>query len=231
MANILQIPKNSSKGGTDGQSLSIAVKSCIDKFHLRSKVISYTSDGGANLKRCKDYLNEIVSNDAIFNPTKLIFEQSCLAHALSSACKKAVIDAQTGNLSIEQTQIKLQKCITWTKSQKGCNSLREAQEFCYLPPSKIVDTCENKICILNICMLLPCFKGQKEGMHHRLPSKEDWEVARCLIETMKDVVVCITVNQTNLSHWLLSDAMVDFIHILTWICILMSKDIILTTRL
>jgi hypothetical protein len=43
-----------SKGGTDGQSLSIAVKSCIDKFHLRSKVISYTSDGGGNLKTCKD---------------------------------------------------------------------------------------------------------------------------------------------------------------------------------
>ena len=107
------------KGGTDGQSLSVAVKSCIDKFHLRSKVISYTSDGGGNLKTCKDYLNEMVSNDAIFNPSKPIFEQSCLAHALSGACKKAVIDARTGTLSIEQTRIKLQKCITWTKkSQK-----------------------------------------------------------------------------------------------------------------
>jgi hypothetical protein len=28
-----------SKGGTDGQSLSMAIKSCIDKFHLRRKVI------------------------------------------------------------------------------------------------------------------------------------------------------------------------------------------------
>jgi hypothetical protein len=100
-----------SKGGTDGQSLSVAVKSCIDKFHLRSKVISYTSDGGG-------YLNEMVSNDAIFNPSKSIFEQSCLAHVLSSACKKAVIDEQTGTLSIEQTRIKLQKCITWTKKVK-----------------------------------------------------------------------------------------------------------------
>jgi hypothetical protein len=79
--------------GTDGQSLSIAVKSCIDKFHLRCKVISYASDGGGNLKTCKDYLNEMVSNDAIFNPSKPIFEQRCLAHALSGACKKAVIDA------------------------------------------------------------------------------------------------------------------------------------------
>jgi hypothetical protein len=95
------------KGGTDGQSLSVAKKSCIDNFHLRSKVISYTSDGGGILKTCKDYLNERVRNDAIFNPGKPIFEQSCLAHALSGACKKAVIDAQTGTLSIEQTRIKL----------------------------------------------------------------------------------------------------------------------------
>jgi hypothetical protein len=34
----------------------------------------------------------MVSNDAIFNPGKPIFEQSCLAHALSGAYKKAVID-------------------------------------------------------------------------------------------------------------------------------------------
>jgi hypothetical protein len=54
---------------------------------------------------CKDYLNKMVCNDAIFNPSKLIFEQSCLAHPLSSAHKKVVIDAQTGILSIEQTQI------------------------------------------------------------------------------------------------------------------------------
>jgi hypothetical protein len=107
-----------SKGGTDGQSLSVVMKSCIDKFHPRSKVISYTSDGGGILKTCKDYLDEMVSSDAIFNPSKPIFEQSCLAHALSGAFKKAVIDAQTGTLSIEQTQIKLQKCITWTKKVK-----------------------------------------------------------------------------------------------------------------
>jgi hypothetical protein len=91
------------------------VKSCIDKFHLRSKVIRYKSDVGGNLKTCQDYLNEMISNDAIFNPSKPIFEQSCLVHALSGACKKAVINAQTGTLSPRR---KLQNCITW--SQKGC---------------------------------------------------------------------------------------------------------------
>jgi hypothetical protein len=34
--------------GTDGQSLSIAVKSCIDRFHLSRKLINYTSDVGSN---------------------------------------------------------------------------------------------------------------------------------------------------------------------------------------
>jgi hypothetical protein len=46
----------------------------------------------------------------------------------------------------------------------------------------------------------------------RLPSKEDWEVARCLVETVKDVVGSITLNQTNGSNWLLYDAIVDLIH-------------------
>ena len=214
------------KGGTDGQSLSVAVKSCIDKFHLRSKVISYTSDGGGNLKTCKDYLNEMVSNDAIFNPSKPIFEQSCLAHALSGACKKAVIDARTGTLSIEQTRIKLQKCITWTKkSQKGCNSLREAQEFCHLPPQKLLTPVKTRFAYLIYAFrrlvsnqaTINYVYGQKEGMspelRKRLPSKEDWEVARYLVETMKDVVGSITMNQTNGSNWLLSDAIVDFIHV------------------
>jgi hypothetical protein len=44
----------------------------------------------------------MTSNDDIFNPSKPIFEQSCLAHALSGAWTNAVIDAQTGTLSIEQ---------------------------------------------------------------------------------------------------------------------------------
>jgi hypothetical protein len=49
---------------------------------------------------------------------------------------------------------------------------------------------------------------QKEGM-----SPKDWEVARCLVETMNDVVGSITMNQANGSTWLLSDAIVDFIHV------------------
>jgi hypothetical protein len=100
------------------------MKSCIATFHLRSKAMSYTSDDGDNMKTCKDYLNEMVSNDDIF----IQANQSCLAHTLSGACKRAVIDAQTGTLSIEQTRI---NC----RSQKWCNFFGEAQKICH-PPLK-----------------------------------------------------------------------------------------------
>jgi hypothetical protein len=53
----------------------------------------------------------------------------------------------------------------------------------------------------------------KQQSTKRLPSKEDWEVARCLVETMKDVIGSITMNKKNGSNWLLSDAIVDFIHV------------------
>jgi hypothetical protein len=95
------------------------------------------------------------------------------------------------------------------KSQKGCNSLREAQEFCHLPPQKRLAPVKTRFAYLiyAFCRLvsnqaaIKYLHGQKEGMspelRKRLPSKEYWEVARCLVETMKDVVGSITVNQTN----------------------------------
>ena len=95
------------------------------------------------------------------------------------------------------------------KSKKGCNSLREAQEFCHLPPQKLLTPVKTRFAYLiyAFCRLVSnqaainYLYGQKEGMspelRKRLPSKEDWEVARCLVETMKDVVGSITMNQTN----------------------------------
>jgi hypothetical protein len=215
-----------SKGGTDGQSLSMAIKSCIDKFHLRQKVICYTLDGRDNLKMFKDNLDEAVSNDAIFNPSKPIFEQSCLAHALSGACKKAVISTHTQRLTIEQTQQKMQKFIIWTKeSQKGCDSWREAQEFCHLPPQKLLTPVKTRFAYLMYSIrslianqaAIDYLYGQKEGrsaqLCKRLPLNEDWEIARCLVETMKHIVGSFPVNQANGSKRLLSEAIVNFIHV------------------
>lgn len=41
-----------SQFGTDGQSLSIAVRNCIDKYTLSSKVVAYTKNNGGNLVKC-----------------------------------------------------------------------------------------------------------------------------------------------------------------------------------
>ena len=65
-------------GGTDGQSLSVAVKDCLDEFCISKKVVSYTQDGGGNLATCKRALDNSVNNSDIF-PNYLIFEQECTA--------------------------------------------------------------------------------------------------------------------------------------------------------
>ena len=144
-----------SKGGTDGQSLSIAVKSCVDKFGLQNKVLCYTSDGGGNLKTCKDNLDKVVTNGAIFNPSLPIFEQDCLAHALSGACKKAILNVKVDTLSIEKTRVKLQKCITWTKKSKRLQLLEGITRDLSSSASKTFNTGENKIRLFNTCISPP----------------------------------------------------------------------------
>jgi hypothetical protein len=103
--------------------------------------------------------------------------------------------------------------------------LREAQEFCHLPTQNLLTPVKTRFeyliyafrCLVSNQAAINYLYGQKEGMspesRKRLPSKEDWEVARCLVETMKDIVGSITMKQTNGSNWLLSDAKVDFIHV------------------
>ena len=104
-------------GGTDGQSLSVAVKDCLDEFCISKKVVSYTQDGGGNLATCKRALGESVDNSDVFFPNQPIFEQECTAHVLQSACKAAVINVESNDkmVSVEKTLTQLQACITWTK--------------------------------------------------------------------------------------------------------------------
>jgi hypothetical protein len=141
----------------------------------------------------------MVSNDAIFNPSKPLFDQSCLTHALSGACKKAVIDAQTETFSIEQTRTKLQKCITWTKKSKRVQFFETSTtRVLPSPPSKRLTPVKTRFAYLIYAFrrlvsnpaAINYLYGQKEGMspelRKKLPSKEDWEVARFLVETMND---------------------------------------------
>ncbi len=143
-----------SRGGTDGQKLAYAVEECISEFNLGTKVIGYTCDGGSNLKTCKLQLDEKVSNSSIFNPPKPQFETPCIAHILSGACKCGVIDVKTDTLCVERTRNTLQKCITWTKkSQKGANSLVQAQELCSLRKKKLLTPVKTRFAYLSNTLL------------------------------------------------------------------------------
>lgn len=217
-----------SKSGTDGQSLSIAVGSCISNYGLNKKVIGYCSDGGRNLKTCKDELDKTVNNGDVFSPPKPLFEQDCFAHVLSGGCKAAVINGSSddGMLSVEYTRDVMQKCITWTKkSQKGANSLRESQEHCRLCPMKLLTPVKTRFAYLILsfrCMLqnkkaIEYLYGEKPGMttalRSRRPSSDDWLVAEVLVETMKDVLNSIKFNQMSGGQWLLADAVDDLIRL------------------
>ena len=94
-----------SANGTDGASLAIPVGECIQIFNLQNKVVSYTSDGGSNLKTCKEALDLKVNNSAVFDPVMPIFEQDGVAYVLSGACKVDIVDSVTadGMLSTSKT--------------------------------------------------------------------------------------------------------------------------------
>jgi len=215
-----------SKSGTDGQSLSVAVESCINKYSLEKKVIGYCSDGGGNLKTCKEELDKTVNNSDVFFPPKPLFEQDCFAHVLSGGCKAAVINGSLddGLLSVESSRVVMQKCITWTKkSQKGANYLRESQEHCDLRPMKLLTPVKTRFAYLILsfrCMLknqkaIDYLYGEKPGMNaalrYRKPSSNDWLVVEVLVEVMKDVLDSIKFNQVSGEKWLLSDAVDDLV--------------------
>lgn len=111
----------------------------------------------------------IVTNTDVFNPRQPIFEQPCLAHALQSSCKAAVVDVDSNFrvldqknemepvISIDGVRKKLAKCITWTKkSQKGHTFLFEAQAHCNLKQKQLITPVKTRFAylILSFCTLL-----------------------------------------------------------------------------
>ena len=49
-----------------------------------------TSDGGGNIRVCREALESKYTNDSVFPPPKPLFAMECLAHILSGACKAEV---------------------------------------------------------------------------------------------------------------------------------------------
>ena len=214
--------------GTDGQQLSSSVRDCLKVFNIQDKIVSYTSDGGSNLKACKNALDMSVTNSMVFGPMKRVFEQDCFAHALQGACKAAVLDVKSpdGSISVEKTRGVMQKCITWTKkSQKGATFLAQSQEHCGLRPKRMLTPVKTRFAylihsfraLLENRPAIDYLYSEKPGMSAKLrerkPSWQDWEVTQMIISTMKSVVTSTTLNQACGKRWGLADAIIDFIEV------------------
>ena len=126
---------------TDVVYLSLSVMEVVENFGLVTKIVAITSDGGGNLRVCREALESKYTNDSVFPPPKPLFTMECLAHILAGACKVGVqsIKSDDGEVDTELTRRNMQKCITWTKkSQKGVRTLREAQIHCGIKEKRLL---------------------------------------------------------------------------------------------
>ena len=51
---------------TDGVSLSLSVMEVVENFGLEAKILRVTSDGGVNLRVCREALKSKYTNDSFF---------------------------------------------------------------------------------------------------------------------------------------------------------------------
>ena len=75
---------------TDGVSLPLSVIEVVENFGLEAKIVGITSDGGGNLRVCREALESKYNNDSVFPPPNPLFTMECLAHILAGACKAGV---------------------------------------------------------------------------------------------------------------------------------------------
>ena len=50
---------------TDGVSLSLSVMELVENFGLEAKIVGITSDGGGNLRVCRESLESKYTNDSV----------------------------------------------------------------------------------------------------------------------------------------------------------------------
>ena len=67
---------------TDGVSLSLFVMEVVENFGLEAKIVGITSDGGSNLRVCREAIESKYTNDSVSSPPDHLFNMDCLAHIL-----------------------------------------------------------------------------------------------------------------------------------------------------
>ena len=72
---------------TDGISLSLYVMEMVGNFGLEANIVGITSDGGVNLRVCRDALESKYINDSVSPPPKPLFTIECLANILAGDYK------------------------------------------------------------------------------------------------------------------------------------------------
>ena len=70
---------------TDGVSLYLSVIEVVVNFGLEAKIVRITSNGGGNLRVCREALESKYTYDPVFSPPKPLFTMECLVHILSGA--------------------------------------------------------------------------------------------------------------------------------------------------
>ena len=113
----------------------------VENFGLEAKIVGITSDGGGNLRVCREALESKYTNDYVLSPLKPLFTMECLAYILAGASKAVVqsIKSDDGEVDTELTRRNMQKCITWKKEiQKGARALREAQIHCRIKEKRLL---------------------------------------------------------------------------------------------
>ena len=91
---------------TDSVSLYLSVMEMVEIFGLEENIVEITSDGGGNLRVCREALELKYTNDYVSPPHKPLFTMECLAHILSGDCKSGLqlIKSDDGEVDTELTR-------------------------------------------------------------------------------------------------------------------------------
>ena len=57
----------------------------VNNFGSEEKIVVITSDGGGNIRVCREAMESKYTNDSVFSPPNPLFTMECLVHILAGA--------------------------------------------------------------------------------------------------------------------------------------------------
>ena len=74
----------------DGVYLYLSVMEVVENFGLEAKIVGITSDGGGNIRVCREAMDSKYTNDSVLTLPKTLFNMECLVNILAGDCKAGV---------------------------------------------------------------------------------------------------------------------------------------------